>query len=118
MTARLLASSSCHWVALPLASFYQGWAHAHYCLGRSPTPGCGAAVRREIVGMVRSARAFSSGSVVMMGAIEVTKLHPRGLESLELPPTARGHIALVEGYLVDGVHRWWSTVHHSYEYNT
>jgi hypothetical protein len=68
--------------------------------------------------MVRSAGAFSDGSVVVMGVIGVTTLHPQGSESPELPsPLARGCITLIEGFLVDGVHRRWPTVHHSYEYD-
>jgi hypothetical protein len=36
--------------------------------------------------MVQSTGAFSGGGVVVMGAIRVTTLHPRGLRSPELPP--------------------------------
>jgi hypothetical protein len=51
-------------------------------------PGCGAVARSWTVGMVKSAKVFSSGGVVVMGIVGVTTLHPRGPGNPELtPPT-------------------------------
>jgi hypothetical protein len=47
--------------------------------------GCGAVVHSWTVGMVRSVIVFSGGGLVMMGAVGVTTLHPRGSGNLELP---------------------------------
>jgi hypothetical protein len=47
--------------------------------------GCGTTVCSETIGMVRSARVFSNGGLVVMGTVGVTTLHPRGMGKLELP---------------------------------
>jgi hypothetical protein len=78
--------------------------------------GCGAAVHGRTVRMVKSTRVLFGDGVVVMGTVWVTTLHPQGLGNPELPPSARGCVAFVGGFLKDGVQRQQCIVHHSYEY--
>jgi hypothetical protein len=65
-------------------------------LGEESYADCGVAVHSGTIGMVRSARVFFGGGVVVMGTIRVTTLHPRGPGSRSSPPPlTRGGIALV-----------------------
>jgi hypothetical protein len=51
--------------------------------------GCGAVVHSWTVGMVRSVIVFSGGGLVVMEAVGVTTLHPRGSGNPELPPSTK-----------------------------
>jgi hypothetical protein len=84
MAACSLVSSPHPCVALRWVSAGQALAHA-CCWGRSPVSGCGMAVHDKTVRMVRGTGVPSRGSVVVMGTIWVTTLHPREMGKLELP---------------------------------
>jgi hypothetical protein len=47
--------------------------------------GYGTTVHNRTVGMVRGAKVLSSGSVVVMGTVGVTALHPREMGKPEFP---------------------------------
>jgi hypothetical protein len=72
-------------------------------LGEESYADCGVAVHSGTIGIVRSARVFFGGGVVVMGTIRVTTLHPRGPGSRSSPPPSPEVALPLSEFLKGGV---------------
>jgi hypothetical protein len=64
---------------------------------------CSTTVHNKTVGIVRIIGVTYDSGVVVMWTTRVTTLHPREMGKSRLPPSARGYVALIRGFIENGM---------------